>query len=532
MYCTCMLYPRINCEPCCATVNGGATSQSSGYRPLEESRSNLFLSTASFVGIISTVTGKDIGFFVEQWVTQPGHVRLVGQFNFNRKRNVIEFTLQQDMNQKGSMRYAGPINVTVQELDGSFNHTFKVEEQIKNSYDIPCHSKSRKNKKKKIPLITGEEVDMDHSRMDADSPVLWVRIDVDMLLLRSVIVFQPDFMWQLMLRYERDPVAQIQALEGLEAYPSRDSQPVLQELIQDDKQFHRVRTLACDTLCRLVTALGLNSNVSHASGAAAAASQLPLVSTFRHLYGADSCRMLVRQNDFSRFQDYFLQKAIPLAIAQLRNRSDVCPPEAVCFLLDLLKYNDNSRNSYSDCYYRAALLEALRITITPSMLDGMRCAVGGGSGVTRATELPTEVRLILDAVKTQLNMERVVPSYKLMLTVVCLKSLRKLQRYGYLRPDIQLFQYFARHGNFFEVRLAALQAIVDYVRTDKDSATLEWLLESVVGGDPDPQVSTCAEKAQPVEAKSTVVCCCCCCMMMRVVVGGSRRSKAADLLLI
>jgi len=55
--------------------------------------------------------------------------------------------------------------VTIQELDGSFNHTFNIEEN-KTKFEITCHSKSRRNKKKKIPLLTGEEVDMDLSAME------------------------------------------------------------------------------------------------------------------------------------------------------------------------------------------------------------------------------------------------------------------------------------------------------------------------------------------------------------------------------
>lgn len=110
----------------------------------------------------------------------------------------------------------GPIKVTVQELDGSFNHMLQIEENSL-KHDIPCHSKSRRysdqspfhvcnvqyfnvflnsfivetfitlvvaaypynlsqmlflmvsfprNKKKKIPLMNGEEVDMDLSAME------------------------------------------------------------------------------------------------------------------------------------------------------------------------------------------------------------------------------------------------------------------------------------------------------------------------------------------------------------------------------
>ena len=98
----------------------------------------------------------------------------------------------------------------VQELDGSFSHTVQVEDTVSH-HEIPCHSKSRRNKKKKIPLITGEEVDMDLSAtFDTDSPVLWVRVDPDMTWARRVSIEQPDYMWQYQLRYERNVTSQIE----------------------------------------------------------------------------------------------------------------------------------------------------------------------------------------------------------------------------------------------------------------------------------------------------------------------------------
>ena len=98
----------------------------------------------------------------------------------------------------------------VQELDGSFSHTVQVEDTVSH-HEIPCHSKSRRNKKKKIPLITGEEVDMELSAtFDTDSPVLWVRVDSDMTWARRVSIEQPDYMWQYQLRYERNVTSQIE----------------------------------------------------------------------------------------------------------------------------------------------------------------------------------------------------------------------------------------------------------------------------------------------------------------------------------
>jgi len=47
--------------------------------------------------------------------------------------------------------------VTVQELDGSFTHIIQIDD-VFSRHDIQCHSKARRQRKRKIPLWTGEEV--------------------------------------------------------------------------------------------------------------------------------------------------------------------------------------------------------------------------------------------------------------------------------------------------------------------------------------------------------------------------------------
>lgn len=49
----------------------------------------------------------------------------------------------------------------------------------------------------------------------ADSPVLWLRLDPDMTLMRAVEVEQPDNQWQYQLRHERDVTAQTEAINAL-----------------------------------------------------------------------------------------------------------------------------------------------------------------------------------------------------------------------------------------------------------------------------------------------------------------------------
>ena len=62
----------------------------------------------------------------------------------------------------------------------------------------------------------------------------------------------------------------------------------------------------------------------------------------------------------------FLLQSMVSSMAYLRDVHQVCIPEILRFLLDLFKYNDNSKNKYSDNYYRAALVDAISHTVTPA----------------------------------------------------------------------------------------------------------------------------------------------------------------------
>lgn len=123
---------------------------------------NILLSTSTFSKAIFTVTGKEIDHFLNEWVYKAGHAKFNGTFNFNRKRNTVELEIKQldCCSSTGVRRYMGPLSVWIQELDGTFKHNLQIEENV-TKHDITCHSKSRRNKKKKIPLCTGEEVDID-----------------------------------------------------------------------------------------------------------------------------------------------------------------------------------------------------------------------------------------------------------------------------------------------------------------------------------------------------------------------------------
>jgi hypothetical protein len=85
----------------------------------------------------------------------------------------------------------------------------------------------------------------------ADSPVLWLRLDPDMTLLRSTFIEQPDYQWQYQLRHERDVTAQMEAISALERYPTPASRLALTDTIENEQAYYKVRCRAAHCLTKV-----------------------------------------------------------------------------------------------------------------------------------------------------------------------------------------------------------------------------------------------------------------------------------------
>ncbi|XP_031558269.1 transcription initiation factor TFIID subunit 2-like [Actinia tenebrosa] len=419
---------------------------------------NLLASTSGFLKSISTVSGKDINVFVDQWICHTGIAKFHGSFVFNRKRNIVELDIKQDLS-KGTVKYVGPLTVCIQELDGSFNHTVQIED-ITSRHELPCHSKSRRNKKKKIPLMTGEEVDMNLDSMDSDSPVLWIRIDPEVTWLRHVSFEQPDYMWQYQLRHERDVMAQAKALEALAKFPTPATREALIDIVKQKECFYRIRQEACHCLAKVASS-SADSWAGHAA----------MLNIFKNFYSSKSCPQIIRYNDFSNFLSYFLLKTLPVAIASIRNIHTQCPREILQFLLDLLKYNDNRINKYSDDYYIASLIDALATTVTPGV-----CMTSTTSTGKLVVKLKEETQLVLTEVTRRLNLEKLLPSYRYTVTVSCLKALRTLQVNGQVPADSKVFEYYSSYGHYEDVRKSAIDCLVESAKVERSEQVLSSLL--------------------------------------------------------
>lgn len=163
-------------------------------------------------------------------------------------------------------------------------------------------------------------------------------------------------------------------------------------------------------------------------------------------------------------------------MAGLRNIHGICPQEVLKFLLDLFKYNDNSKNKFSDNYYRAALVDALSETVTPVV-----SAVIDPTGMQQITAdaLSSDTKCILEEITRYLNLDKLLPCYRYSVTVSCLRAIRHLQKMGHLPSNPMFFREYAVSGVFIDVRKAALEALVDITKSEVRKEDLDFLLDMV-----------------------------------------------------
>jgi transcription initiation factor TFIID subunit 2 len=340
-----------------------------------------------------------------------------------------------------------------------------IEDSLSTKFEIQCHSKGKKNKKKKIPLITGDEVDIDMNQMDSDCPILWIRIDSDLRMLREIKFEQPDYHWQNQLRHEKDIVAQLDSIDMLTKLPSAGTRSSLISVVENSEIFYRVRVQAAFALAEVSNKMAATWN-----------GPLPLVSTFRKLFMNSSSPGIVCVNNFSDLQLYLIQKSLPVAVSRLRNAHNLCPSEIVKFLLELIKYNENSKNQFTDAYYKAALIDALASTVSVSVA----VVVDDDTAGPKSASLTPDMRLVIEEIVLRLNLEKLLPTCNFVITCSCLNALRLLQKLGHIPDNMEIFKQYTDYENNFEsVRQVAFQIMVECLSVKNDPDLLDYLLEYV-----------------------------------------------------
>ncbi|KAG9445715.1 hypothetical protein H6P81_011843 [Aristolochia fimbriata] len=401
--------------------------------------------------------------FFPRWVGCSGCPVLRMGFSYNKRRNMIELAVLRGCtvssepavsvhkasphaeSQEGDVGWPGMMSIRVHELDGMYDHpSLPMAGETCQLLEIQCHAKlaaKRIQKPKKGSKPEGSDDNGDgppliETRSSVESPLLWIRVDPEMEYLAEVHFHQPVQMWINQLEKDKDVVAQAQAIAALEILSPHLFSVInaLNNFLIDSKAFWRVRIDA---------AYALANTASEETDWTGLQNLLSFYKSRRY----DATIGLPRSNDFHDFPEYFVLQAIPHAVAMARGADHKSPQEAVEFILQLLKYNDNHGNPYSDVYWLAALVQSI------GELE---------FGQQSMTLLPS----ILKRIDRLLQFDRVMPSYNGTLTISCIRTLTQIALK--LSPTVSLdgisglirpFLNFAQTS--WQVRIEASRALLD-----------------------------------------------------------------------
>ncbi|KAH7528799.1 hypothetical protein FEM48_Zijuj05G0110600 [Ziziphus jujuba var. spinosa] len=409
-------------------------------------------------------------------------------------------------NRDSDIGWPGMMSIRVYELDGTFDHpVLPMAGETCQLVEIQCHSKlaaRRFQKPKKGLKPDGSDdngdvpvIDM-RSRYNVtvtgfvrvvlmrdlnsvslhvlnvsfgsmESPLLWMRADPEMEYLAEIHFNQPVQMWINQLEKDKDVVAQAQAIAMLEALPQLSFSAVnaLNNFLIDSKAFWRVRIEAAFALANT------------ASEETDWAGLLHLVKFYKSRR-FDANIGLPKPNDFHDFSEYFVlekismllkvsdgfhlknrsekhlaafPRAIPHAIAMVRAGDKKSPREAVEFVLQLLKYNDNNGNPYSDVFWLAALIQSV-----------------GELEFGQQKFLSVSILFLsslLKRIDRLLQFDRLMPSYNGILTISCIRTLAqialKLSGFFPLERVFELIKPFRDIKALWQVRIEASRALLD-----------------------------------------------------------------------
>ncbi|KAI3976872.1 hypothetical protein MKX01_008730 [Papaver californicum] len=457
------------------------------FKPQDKGRSLRTLSTKEFRHLANKVGNLERPFlkeFFPRWVGSCGCPVLRMGLSYNKRKNMVELAVLRGCTaspdaiasvakanldtetRESGVGCPGMMSIRVHELDGMYDHpVLPLAGETWQLLEIQCHSRLAKRiqKIKKGSKPDGSDDNADavptpDMRPNAESPLLWLRADPEMEYLAEIHFNQSVQMWINQLEKDKDVVAQAQAIATLMALPQLSFAVInaLNNFLGDSKAFWRVRIEAAFALAHT------------ASEDTDWAGLLHLVKFYKSRR-FDAEIGLPWPNDFHDFPEYFVLEAIPHAIAMVRATDKKSPREAVEFVLQLLKYNDNNGNPYSDVYWLAALVQSVG-----ELEFGQQNVLSLSSLLKRIDQL--------------LQFDRLMPSYNGILTISCIRTLTQIAlKLSVSIPFERVFELIKPFRSFeamWQIRIEASRALLDLEFSCKgiDAALLlflSYLLEEV-----------------------------------------------------
>jgi transcription initiation factor TFIID subunit 2 len=494
---------------------------------------NNFLSTDIFQKTIENFFHEKIDDFVTQWIKGAGCPRFQVFQNFNKKKLVVEMrivqiqntqALEKELEVNSFMRdvheeynavwatpaqnfFTGSMTVRIHEADGTpYEHIVDINAE-KKTFDVPYNTKYKRLKRSKRQkraaagaadaeeaegeslvyclgdVLQGEEEAQkwrltgwspdDEAQMATES-YEWIRMDADFEWICKIQVQMRGYMFVSQLQQDRDVVAHIESVQQLRTYPPTPLvSSFLIRTVMDRRYFHGVRTLAARGLAK------------HATEDTNFVGLFHLKKAFEELFCLpDQDSRMARPNDFSSMPEYYLQCAIVEAMSMIRDENGFAPREVKEFLLEKLRFNDNSINDYSDAYYISRLMKAVCTAVAARPLHQADDAELSYDARQEQIDTHTVEQNCLGEIDRFRRMDEWTDSYQNLYSRTALECQFMLSKSRLGGFSAMHFLQYTRPGNFDMLRGTAYRILTES-KLFKNSSILRYVLHSMIT-DPSP----------------------------------------------
>ncbi|OWB59302.1 binding protein [[Candida] boidinii] len=286
----------------------------------------------------------------------------------------------------------------------------------------------------------------------------WIRVDADFEWLCKVYINQPDYMFESQLYQDRDVEAQYDSIKFFSdsLRPSQYYSTILLRTLMDKRYYYGIRMEA---------AKGLAILSKEESGHLGLRYLLQAFKFFYCYYGEkinlsfnlyDPIEYLPLPNDFTSIPEYFLKKCLIESLSKIKNKTGDTPKELKRVLINLLKYNDNSNNQFSDVDYVSCIINSISNLLvnygkpipTPEELI---------SEPDENTKLLRECHVELDRC---LKMDGWLSESDHEITRAVLKEKIRLASLGLISITFQDFLKYTTVDNNYETRLLAFEGLL------------------------------------------------------------------------
>ena len=455
----------------------------------------------------------------EQWVQGCGCPKMFIKQKFNKKNLNVDITLAQTQGNPTAKPitkedfwrelqeeihgvyagevpklFTGPITIRIHEADGTpYEHYQAVTDKDRNgtvlsiAYNTKYKRLKRTKKAQAAVNPTGDKHDVQEDdviyfnmlgdvlmtekdvkdwglqdwtrdlqvQMDQES-FEWIRYDCNFEWVFDTIADMQPYMYLAQLQQDRDVVAHQDALLYFRRHRRHPTVATIEtRTLMDRRYYHGIRTMAAEDLPKHATAdlnyIGLAQ----------------LVLSFRHFF----CDRVVGKggnvtfppspNDFHDKAQYAVQSALPGAIARTRERGR-CSRDGRHFLLDLLLFNDNSENEYSDHFYIAKLLEALTTSLIPETpITGQALLLSLDEFDEEDGEFRNFILKTLEEIDKYRRMDEWTSTYQNIWTTTALNCKMRLMKARVIPVAPLEFVQYLQDDNIDLVRIKAFECLVE-----------------------------------------------------------------------